>query len=148
VEEVCAQIRAAGQSIATINGSFDLLHAGHLHILFEASKQADVLIVALNSDDSIRRYKSPQRPIVTLEYRLEMMAALGFVDFVTWFEDTDPLQIIRRIKPDVHCNGAEYGSTCIEAGTVRDVGARLHIIDLVPGLSTSSLIERIQDLCD
>src|SRR5215470_4408040 len=78
-----AELRKQKKSIATLNGSFDLLHAGHLHMIYEASKQADVLIVALNSDRSIQEYKSPLRPIIPLEFRLQMMAALEMVDYVT-----------------------------------------------------------------
>src|SRR5579871_2453585 len=74
IEKRVAEIRAAGKTIATLNGSFDLLHAGHLHIICEASKQADVLIVALNSDSSIKQYKSAKRPFIPLDGRLRMMA--------------------------------------------------------------------------
>ena len=147
LEQKVAELRKSGKTIATLNGSFDLMHAGHLHIIFEASKVADCLIVALNSDASIQAYKSPLRPIVPLEYRLEMMAALEFVDFVTWFEETNPIKLLEKIHPDVHVNGAEYGENCIEADVVRRHGGRIHIVTLVPGLSTSTLIKRIQDLC-
>src|SRR3990167_9445478 len=119
LEEKIAALRARGLSIATLNGSFDLMHAGHLFIIHEASKQADRLIVALNSDRYIQQYKSPDRPIIPLSYRLEMMAALEFVDFVTWFEETDPRLLLSKIKPDVHVNGAEYGENCLEAQTVQ-----------------------------
>jgi len=139
-----AELRAAKKTIATLNGSFDLMHAGHLHMIYEAKKQADILIVALNSDASIKQYKSVHRPIVPLEYRLEMMAAIGFVDYVTWFEETDPRKILSQIKPDVHVNGAEYGENCIEAPTVRENGGRIQIVSLVPGLSTSELIKKIR----
>lgn len=141
-EEV-AEERALGNSIVTLNGSFDLLHAGHLQIIFEASQQGDKLIVALNSDRSIQQYKSPSRPIIPLEYRLQMMAALEWVDFVTWFEETDPRQLLSVIKPDVHVNGAEYGHNCLEAETVRSFGGRIHIVPLVPGLSTSQVLKKI-----
>lgn len=137
-------LRAAKKTIATLNGSFDLLHAGHLWILSEAAKQADVLLVALNSDASIQKYKSPSRPIVSLQYRLEMMAALEFASAVTWFEETTPCELIARVKPDVHVNGAEYGAECIEADTVRQCGARLHLVSRIPGLATSTLIEKIK----
>jgi rfaE bifunctional protein nucleotidyltransferase chain/domain len=137
------ELRAAGKSIATLNGSFDLMHAGHLHIVFEASQVCDVLIVALNTDRSIQEYKSPKRPIVPLEYRLQMMAALGFVDYVTWFDETDPRRILGEIKPDVHVNGAEYGENCIEAPVVKENGGRIHIVKLVPGLSTSQILKKI-----
>lgn len=149
-EELSAKVdflRLQNKSIATLNGSFDLLHAGHLHILYEASKQADVLIVALNSDASIRSYKGPKRPMICLEHRLEMIAALGFVSFVTWFEETTPCQILQKINPDVHVNGAEYGPNCIEASVVEKGGGRLHLVNRVPGLSTSDIITKIQEVC-
>lgn len=137
-------LRAEGQTIATINGSFDLLHAGHLHILYEASKQADLLILALNSDSSIRQYKGERRPIVPLEYRLEMAAAIEFIDYVTWFDELDPRALLEEIRPDVHVNGAEYGENCIEAEVVKRHGGRIHIVELIPGLSTSQIVQRIQ----
>ncbi len=138
-------LRTQENTIATLNGSFDLLHAGHLQIIFEASQVGDVLIVALNTDRSIQQYKSPKRPIIPLEYRLQMMAALEFVDYVTWFEETDPCRLLSEIKPDIHVNGAEYGENCIEADTVRSHGGRIHIVQLVPGLSTSQIIRKIQE---
>lgn len=142
------ELRSKGLTIATLNGSFDLMHAGHLHIVYEASKTADVLILALNSDSSIKQYKSPDRPIITLKYRMMMMAAIGFVDYVTWFEETDPRNILDIIKPNVHVNGAEYGANCIEAEIVKKNGGRIHIVDLVPGLSTSEIINKIVHLKD
>ena len=138
-------LRAQHKKIVTLNGSFDLLHAGHLQIIFEASQLGDILLVALNSDHSIQKYKSPKRPIIPLEYRLQMMAALEFVDYVTWFEETDPRHLLTLIKPDVHVNGAEYGEDCIEAETVRAHGGKMHIVRLVPGLSTSAIIRKIQE---
>lgn len=141
-----AEIRKQGKSIATLNGSFDLMHAGHLHIIYEASQVADVLIVALNTDKSIQQYKSVNRPIIPLEYRIQMMSALGFVDYVTWFDETDPIRILSVIKPDVHVNGAEYGANCIEAKAVESFGGRIHIVQLVPGLSTSQVIKKICSL--
>jgi len=138
-------IRHAKQTIATLNGSFDLMHAGHLTIIYEASQVADVLIVALNTDHSIKQYKSPKRPIIPLEFRIQMMAALEFVDFVIWFDEPDPCRLLNDIKPDVHVNGSEYGENCIEAKTVILNGGRLHIVKLVPGLSTSMIIRKIQE---
>src|ERR1700722_10649830 len=83
LERKVLELKSLGLKIATLNGSFDLLHAGHLYIIHQASLQGDKLIVALNSDASIQKYKSPSRPIITLKHRLEMMAALEFVDYVT-----------------------------------------------------------------
>lgn len=139
------ELKAQQKKIATLNGSFDLLHAGHLQIIFEASQIADILIVALNTDCSIQQYKSPKRPIIPLEYRLQMMAALEFVDHVTWFEETDPRHLLSTIQPDVHVNGAEYGENCIEAETVRSHGGKIHLVQLVDGLSTSAVIRKIQE---
>lgn len=139
-------IRKVGKKIATLNGSFDLMHAGHLQIIFEASQVADILIVALNSDASIKAYKSPDRPIVPLEYRLQLMAALEFVDFVTWFDETTPIPLLEIIRPDVHVNGAEYGENCIEAPTVKKYGGTIHIVKLVPGLSTTQILSKIVSL--
>lgn len=144
LEEKVAQIRARHLSLATLNGSFDLMHAGHLFVIHEASKQADRLLIALNSDRSIQEYKSPDRPIISLQYRLEMIAALEFVDYVTWFEETDPRALLAKVKPDVHVNGAEYGAECIEAETVKTHGGRLHLVNRIPSLATSAIIEKIK----
>lgn len=146
LQDKVQEIRRASQTIATLNGSFDLLHAGHLEMIYQASLQADVLIVALNTDASIQQYKSPSRPIISLEHRRQMIAALEFVDYVTWFSETDPREMLKKICPDVHVNGAEYGKDCIEAEVVRQGGGRIHIVDLIPGLSTSSIIEKIRQL--
>ncbi len=147
LDEKIGELRRNGQTIATLNGSFDLLHAGHLEMIYQASLQADVLIAALNTDRSIKEYKNPFRPIIALEDRLALMAALEMVDFVTWFDETDPRQILSRIKPDVHVNGAEYGENCIEAEVVRQHGGKIHIVSLVPGLSTSQIIKKIVETC-
>lgn len=146
IKSKVAELRSQGKTIATLNGSFDLMHAGHLQIIYEASQVADVLIVALNTDASIRAYKSPDRPIIPLEYRMQMMAALEFVDYVCCFDETDPCRILSEIRPDVHVNGAEYGENCIEASTVKKYGGRIHIVQLVPGLSTSQILKKINTL--
>ncbi len=146
VEELAKKIKKT-KTLVSINGSFDLLHAGHLEILREAKKQGDCLIVSLNSDASIKRYKDESRPLIPLKYRLQMLSALSFVDYVTWFEEDDPRKILSLIKPHVHVNGSEYGTECLEAKTVHDNGGRIHIVELVPGLSTSQIIEKIKGLC-
>jgi rfaE bifunctional protein nucleotidyltransferase chain/domain len=140
-----AEVRKQNKRLVTLNGSFDLLHAGHLHIIHEASKQGDVLLVALNSDASIKRYKSPKRPIIGLRDRLTMMSALSFVTNVTWFEQDDPRDLLEIVQPDVHVNGQDWGSECIESEVVKKYGGKLHIVSLVPGLSTSKIIERIHE---
>jgi rfaE bifunctional protein nucleotidyltransferase chain/domain len=136
-------IRKSGRSIVTLNGSFDLLHSGHLHILYEASLQGDVLMVALNSDRSIQQYKNPSRPFIPLAERLKLISAISFVDFVTWFEETDPRAILEEIRPNVHANGADWGKDCIEKEVVERCGGRIHIVSLVEGLSTTRIVEKI-----
>ena len=146
LKQVIDRLKAEKKTVVTINGSFDLLHAGHLYILSEAARLGDILIVALNTDESIKRYKDPRRPIITLAYRLEMMAALGFVDFVTWFEEDDPRNLLKMLEPDIHVNGAEYGANCIESEVVQQGGGVMHIVARIDGLSTSQILEKIK--CD
>jgi len=141
--ELSAWLRAQGKRIVTINGSFDLLHAGHVHILREARRQGDVLIVGLNSDQSVRRYKGDGRPYVPEADRAELLLGLRDVDYVHVFDEDVPMPFIEQVKPHVHVNGAEYGENCVEAPLVKSLGARLHLIDRLPGLSTSSLADRI-----
>lgn len=148
IASLVALLKKEGKRVVSLNGSFDLLHAGHLEIIFEAKKQGDVLVVALNTDESIQTYKSKERPIVSLNYRLQMMAAIQAVDFVTYFSETTPIEILKKIHPDVHVNGAEYGKDCIESRTVLDLGARLHLVDRIPSLSTSAIVKKIKSLCD
>lgn len=145
IEKRVADLKKSGRTIATINGSFDLLHAGHLHSIFEASKLADVLIVALNSDESVRGYKGEKKPIVPLKYRLQLLAALEFVNYVTWFDELDPRAILKKIAPHIHVNGAEYGQQCIEAAVVKAGGGKLHLVERIDGLSTSQIVAQICD---
>lgn len=140
-------LRKGGATVALLNGSFDLMHAGHLHIIYEASRTADYLVVALNTDSSVQRYKSKQRPIIHLKERMEMVAALESVDFVTWFDQDDPRELLRILRPDVHVNGAEYGKKCIEADVVREIGASLHLVDRIPGLATTDVISAVMRSC-
>ncbi len=145
LESFSGEVRDKGKRLVTLNGSFDLLHAGHLHIIYEASKQADILLVALNSDESIKRYKGIQRPIISLKDRLAMMSALSFVSNITWFNEDDPRNLLEIVQPDVHVNGQDWGANCIEAEVVKKYGGRLHIVSLVPGLSTSKVVDKIRE---
>ena len=136
-----------GKVLVTVNGSFDLFHAGHLYQIQEAKKQGDLLLVALNSDASIAEYKGKDRPIIPLKERMEMMMALEEVDYVTFFEETTPLALLEKIKPEVHANGIEYGENCVEAEVVKKNGGRLYLVPRLEGLSTSRIIEKIKKLC-
>jgi rfaE bifunctional protein nucleotidyltransferase chain/domain len=144
LEEKLNDLKKDKKTIVTINGSFDLLHAGHLEILFKAATLGDILIVALNSDESIKKYKSKKRPIIPLEYRLQMISALYFVDYVTYFDDINPIKILDIIKPNIHVNGSEYGKDCIEKKIVEKNMGTIHIVDLKPSFSTTNIIEKIK----
>jgi D-beta-D-heptose 7-phosphate kinase/D-beta-D-heptose 1-phosphate adenosyltransferase len=137
------RLRAEGKRIVTINGSFDLMHYGHAHILQEARRLGDVLIVGLNSDRSVQTYKGPDRPIVTEAERARMLLALRSVDYVHIFDEAVPMPFLEEIQPDVHVNGSEYGADCIEAETVKRHGGRIHIVERLEGLSTSGIISRV-----
>lgn len=142
---VLEPLREQGKTVATLNGSFDLLHAGHMYIIYEAAQTADILVIALNTDASVRKYKSPTRPIIPLQERMEMIAACGVVDFVSWFDETDPRAFLQQVRPDVHVNGIEYGYNCIEANVVAACGGKLHLVERIPGLATSQIIAKICD---
>jgi D-beta-D-heptose 7-phosphate kinase/D-beta-D-heptose 1-phosphate adenosyltransferase len=139
-------LKAQDKRIVTINGSFDLLHGGHAHILEEARAQGDVLIVGLNSDASVRAYKGAQRPIIPETQRARMLLALRAVDYVHIFEEAVPMPFLSEIKPQVHVNGSEYGPDCVEAPMVKANGGRVHIVAKIPGLSTSEILARIRSL--
>jgi D-glycero-beta-D-manno-heptose 1-phosphate adenylyltransferase len=141
------RLKKEGKQLATLNGSFDLLHAGHLYMIHEAKRQGDVLLVALNSDSSIQHYKGADRPIIPLNERMQMLSALSFVDYVTWFEETDPCKVLSILQPDVHVNGEEYGTECIEAQIVKKYGGTLHLVKRIEGLATSQIIDKIKSVC-
>ncbi|NLF40512.1 adenylyltransferase/cytidyltransferase family protein [bacterium] len=141
---IAPALRAQGKTIVTCNGSFDLFHYGHLVFLLEARAQGDVLIVGINSDRSVKQYKSANRPMVPQDQRAAILAALETVDYVHIFDETVPMPFLDVVKPQVHANGEEYGEECIEAETVRRNGGRIHLIKRVPGLSTTDLIKRIK----
>jgi len=142
--QLATTLRAKGKRIVTVNGSFDILHNGHLYILNEARQKGDVLIVGLNSDASVRSYKGPERPITPERRRAEMLLALRMVDYVHIFDECDPIAFLKEVNPDVHVNGSEYGEQCIESETVRRGGGRLHIVNRIPGLSTSGVLASLQ----
>lgn len=126
------------------NGCFDLIHVGHLRYLWEARKEGDLLIVAMNDDDSIRRLKGEGRPILRLEERLQVMAGLACVDYVTWFEEDTPIPLLELLRPEVLVKGATYSIDGVVGREVAESwGAEVKTLALTPGQSTSNLIERV-----
>src|SRR4029077_1834017 len=124
LSQLALTLRAKGKRIVTTNGSFDILHNGHLYLLNEARQRGDVLIVGLNSDSSVRSYKGPDRPIIPERRRAEMLLAVRVCDYVQIFEETDPIAFLAEVRPDVHVNGSEYGAECIESEAVRRGGGQ------------------------
>ncbi|MCB1308033.1 MAG: D-glycero-beta-D-manno-heptose 1-phosphate adenylyltransferase [Leptospiraceae bacterium] len=127
------------------NGCFDILHPGHVSYLFRARALGDILIVGVNSDESVRRLKGAGRPVNSIQDRCLMLVALACVDFTTIFEDQTPIETLRILQPDIHCKGGDYiADELPESETVRAYGGRIEILPFVPGYSTSSFLERIQ----
>ena len=137
--------RTEGKRIVVTNGCFDLLHAGHLALLSQAAKQGDVLVLAINSDATVRRLKGPERPLVPQAERAALLAALTFVDAVTIFEEDTPLQVLEAVRPHVLVKGGDYQpSEVVGRELVEAAGGRVVIVPLTPERSTSSLVARIR----
>ncbi|MHC4445681.1 MAG: adenylyltransferase/cytidyltransferase family protein [Planctomycetota bacterium] len=135
--------RSQGKMIVFANGAFDLLHVGHVRFLKGAAREGDVLVVGLNTDESIRRYKGPDRPLQPLEDRMEIVAALGVVSIVTAFGETTADAIIECIGPDVHAKGMDYTlETLPEGPTLKRLGIRLACVGDEKSHSSTELIER------
>ena len=140
--EVVEQLKGQGKRVVFTNGCFDLLHPGHTRYLAEARKQGDVLLVALNSDRSVQALKGSERPILPDYERAEILAALESVDYVTIFDDLTPQVIIARMLPHILIKGADWGPTeIVGRAEVEAAGGQVVTIPVVPGYSTSSLIQ-------
>ena len=133
-----------GKKIVFTNGCYDLIHIGHVRCFKEGKNLGDTLIVALNSDRSVRTLKGPPRPIVPQAERAEIIAALECVDFVTIFDQDDPLEIISAIKPDILVKGGDWSlNTIVGRDIVESYGGQVIALPLVPGVSTTRIIETI-----
>jgi len=138
------RLKRRGKKVVFTNGCFDLLHAGHVRLFHEAKKLGDVLIVALNSDASVRRLKGPTRPIFPLRERFEILAAVADIDFLTSFSQATPQKIIAALRPDVLVKGGDWGpDEIVGRAEVEAAGGRVARVRYFEGHSTSSLIRRI-----
>ena len=143
---IAAAARAKGQIVVFTNGCFDLLHRGHVHTLRQAKAAGDLLIVAINSDRSVKSIKAPQRPILPETDRLELIAAMEMVDYVILFDEPDPYKLIAAIKPQVLAKGGDWSNEkIIGADIVEASGGRVAVIPYLKGFSTSEIIERIRN---
>lgn len=143
--EVLAPLRSRGSTVAMANGLFDLLHVGHLRYLEGAKHEADLLVVAINSDDSARAIKGPGRPVVPQDERAELVAGLACVDFVTIFDELTVEPLLRALKPDVHCKGTDYSPETIpEREVARELGIRVAIVGDPKRHATTELLSRLR----
>jgi D-beta-D-heptose 7-phosphate kinase/D-beta-D-heptose 1-phosphate adenosyltransferase len=138
-------LRAAGKSLVFTNGVFDLLHVGHARYLAAARALGDALVVAINSDRTVRELKGDGRPVINQSERAEILAALRQVDYVTIFDDVSPRSLIARLSPDVLVKGGDYGLDEIHGREeVESAGGRVVSLPFVAGASTSTIIERMK----
>jgi D-beta-D-heptose 7-phosphate kinase/D-beta-D-heptose 1-phosphate adenosyltransferase len=150
LEALCAQLdeqRRRGKRIVLTNGCFDILHRGHITYLDQARRLGDLLVVGVNSDESIRRLKGPERPINLLDDRMPVLAALSCVDHVVAFDEDTPHRLVRAIRPHVFVKGGDYTRDRLpEAALVEELGGRVEILPLVRERSTTKIISRIRSV--
>ena len=136
-------LQASGRRVVFTNGCFDILHPGHIEILRQARALGDALIVAINSDSSVRRLKGSDRPIFSQIERAEILSALEMVDYVCVFEEDTPLEAILKIRPDVLVKGADWVENIVGQTEVEGWGGKVVAVPLVPGKSTTRIIDRV-----
>jgi len=145
LKEIIERHKQEGKKIATTNGSFDLLHIGHIYVLESAKKLTDIFIVLLNSDSSIKRAKGPSRPIVSEKERAEMLSALECIDYIVIFDEDKPLNLIKEIQPNLHIKGGTFIPEKIkeEKELVESWNGNHITLPIVEGYSTTNLINKI-----
>jgi rfaE bifunctional protein nucleotidyltransferase chain/domain len=145
LKRIADQARRDGKTVVLTNGCFDLLHRGHVHILREAKALGDILIVAINSDRSVRAIKGPSRPVLSESDRTELLAAMEMVDYVALFDEPDPYDLIAAVRPNVLVKGGDWGSDqIVGADIVKRNGGKVAVIPYLKGFSTTEIIERIR----
>ncbi len=142
--QFCDGLRRRGNKIVFTNGCFDIVHAGHVRYLTAAKNFGDVLIVGLNTDESVRKLKGSSRPINNQDDRAEVLLGLKAVDYVIFFGEATAENLIAEVKPDIYVKGGDYTlETLPEAKIVQSYGGRVELINLVAGRSTTNIIEKI-----
>lgn len=140
-------IKQQGMKVVFTNGCFDLIHSGHVKLLEQARAAGDILVVAINSDRSVRALKGPERPVVPQEQRAQVVAALESVDYVVIFDELDPLRIITDLVPQVLIKGGDWNlDTIIGRDVVEQAGGKVFAIPLMDGVSSSDMLNRIKKL--
>jgi rfaE bifunctional protein nucleotidyltransferase chain/domain len=137
--------RESGKRLVTTNGCFDILHAGHVRYLSEAKRCGDILVVGINSDESVRKLKGPARPLQGERDRALLIGSLKMVDAAFIFGEGDPRAFLEILRPDVHVKGGDYNADLLEREVVERFGGIIKIVPFVKGYSTTSLVEKIRD---
>jgi rfaE bifunctional protein nucleotidyltransferase chain/domain len=143
IAQQARRLQASGKKVVFTNGCFDVLHPGHLDLLTRASALGDALVVAINSDSSVRRLKGPNRPVFPENERGEILSALSVVDFVCTFDEDTPLDAILEIRPDILVKGADWTNNIVGSREVQGWGGKVVTLPLVEGHSTTGIIERV-----
>ncbi|MBN1502646.1 adenylyltransferase/cytidyltransferase family protein [Candidatus Woesearchaeota archaeon] len=144
LRSIVSQIRKSGKKIVTTNGAFDLFHKGHVKSLKFAKEKGDLLVVCLNSDESIKKYKSEKRPIIPQQERAEIVASNIYTDYVTIFDEKTPIKILELIRPDIHVKGSEYSKRLAEKEVVEKHGGQVVFMERDPNdTSTTKIINKI-----
>jgi rfaE bifunctional protein nucleotidyltransferase chain/domain len=141
------EMDVSGERLVFTNGCFDLLHAGHVRYLRQARAFGDALAVGLNSDRSVRELKGPDRPLNPQDDRAEVLSALGCVDYVVIFDGKRATEVLRAVRPHIYAKGGDYTPDSLDAGEKRvldDTGAEIRILPLVPGRSTTAMLEKLR----
>jgi len=147
VIDLVAQLRVDGKKVVFTNGCFDIVHLGHVDYLEKARNLGDFLVVGLNTDSSVSRIKGPSRPVCDEKSRSRVMASFGFVDAVVFFDEPTPKELIEAIKPDILTKGKDYTvENIVGADFVIKAGGKVETIPLINGYSTSSVINKIQQI--
>jgi rfaE bifunctional protein nucleotidyltransferase chain/domain len=142
--KIRAQLRRQGKKVVFTNGCFDLIHGGHIELFRKAKSLGDVLIVALNTDGSVRKIKGPQRPVFPLEERFEVLGAIEYIDYLTSFAEETPKKIIAVLLPDILVKGGDWGpGQVVGREEVEAAGGRVVIVPYLKGHSSSSIIRQI-----
>lgn len=143
LKKLIKKAKAKKQRIVALSGSFDILHTGHINSFKEAKSLGNILIILLNSDKSIKKYKGPKRPILKDKDRATILSAIEFIDYIVMFDDINPKKILQEIKPDIYCQGCDWGKFCVEKEAVEKNGGEIHILKWEKGYSSSKLIQKI-----
>ena len=134
------------KKVVSTNGVFDILHVGHLRYLKEAKKLGDVLVIGVNSDESVKRYKGDKRPLNDVNSRMELLSGLECVDYVFSFSENDPREFLGKLKPSIHVKAGDYTLPLVESSVVEENGGKVKILKFVDGESTTNVIEKVLDV--